>query len=311
MMRWLEVAVETTPDSAEDIRLIMAKWAGSAVAVEEQADEHSVDRVCRLTAYLPDGERLAATRHDLLNALWHIGGLGVESARSPVERWTDESEWHSKWKAFFKPARVGRILLAPAWDDSVENGDSVVRIDPGMAFGTGLHVTTRQSLLAMQDRLSQGDEVLDLGTGSGVLAIAAARLGAGSVNALDNDLTAVEAARTNVTLNGVDDVVTVGRGSLDQGTSDGDSATKFDLLVANIVAAVHLRLAGAMINALKLGGTLILGGIMQPRETEVAVAFADRAMKLVDSTRDGGWVCLTFQNDADGGRRGMNRTKNG
>ncbi len=311
MMRWLEVAVEATPDSVEDIRSIMAKWAGSAVAIEERADEHSMDRVCRLTAYLPDGERLAATRHDLLKALWHIGGLGVESARSPVERWTDESEWHSKWKTFFKPTRVGRVLLAPAWDDSVENGDSVVRIDPGMAFGTGLHVTTRQSLLAMQNRLSQGDEVLDLGTGSGVLAIAAARLGAGSVKALDNDLTAVEAARANVTLNGVNDVVTVSRGSLDQGNFGRESTAKFDVLVANIVAAVHLRLAGAMIDALRLGGTLILGGITQPRETDVAAAFADRAMKLVDNSRDGDWVCLTFQSYADRGRHGVSCVKSG
>ena len=310
MMRWLEIAVEATPDSAEDIRLVMAKWAGSAVAVEERADELSAEIVCRLTAYLPDGERLAANRHDLLSALWQVGGLGVESARTPVERWTDEGDWHSKWKAFFKPAWVGRILLAPAWDDSVENGDSVVRIDPGMAFGTGLHVTTRQSLLAMQDRLTPGDDVLDLGTGSGVLAIAAARLGAGSVKALDKDPKAVEAARDNASLNSVANVVTVARGSLHEVDSSSGPTTKFDLLVANIVAAVHCRLAGAMTDALKPGGTLILGGIVHAREADVAAALADRAMEVVDSARDGGWVCLTLRGDTEGGC-GMNCARNG
>ena len=295
MMRWLEIAVEAAPDSAEDIRLIMAKWASSAVAVEERVDELSAERTCRLTAYLPDGERLAATRHDLLNALWHVGGLGIESARTPIERWTDESEWHSKWKAFFKPAWVGRILLAPAWDDSVGNVDSAVRIDPGMAFGTGLHVTTRQSLLALQDWLSPGDDVLDLGTGSGVLAIAAARLGAGSVNALDKDPKAVEAARKNVALNDVGDVVSVAQGSLDKADSNGKPPKKFDLLVANIVAAIHCRLAGAMIDALAPGATLILGGIVQTREADVAAAFALRAMEVVERAHDGDWICLTLQ----------------
>ena len=299
MMRWLEIAVEAAPDSAEDIRLVMARWASSAVAVEERVDEHSAGRICRLTAYLPDGDRLAAARHDLLTALWHIGGLGIESARTPVERWTDESEWHSKWKAFFKPAWVGRILLAPAWDDPVGNVDSVVRIDPGMAFGTGLHVTTRQSLMAMQDCLTPGDDVLDLGTGSGVLAIAAARLGAGSVKALDKDPKAVEAARENVSLNHVGDVVTVAHGSLGEGNSTGAPTKKFDLLVANIVAAVHCRLAGAMIDALAPGATLILGGIIETREADVAAAFADRAMEVVERAHDGDWICLALQSETE------------
>ena len=300
-MRWLEIAVEADPDSAEDIRAIMAKWASTAVAVEERVDERSAERICRLTAYLPDGEQLAATRHDLLNALWHVGGLGIESARTPIERWTDESEWHSKWKAFFKPAWVGRILLAPGWDDSVGDVDSAVRIDPGMAFGTGLHVTTRQSLLAMQDCLTPGDDVLDLGTGSGVLAIAAARLGAGSVKALDKDPKAVEAARENVSLNDVGDVVTVAHGSLDERDSNGKPPKKFDLLVANIVAAVHCWLAGAMIDVLAPGGTLILGGIVQTREADVAAAFADREMGVVEKAHDGDWICLTLQSET--GRR--------
>ena len=299
MMRWLEIAVDAAPDSAEDIRMIMARWASTAVAVEERVDENSPKRICRVTAYLPDGERLAATRHDLLSALWHVGRLGVESARTPIERWADESEWHSKWKAFFKPAWVGRILLAPAWDDSVGNVDSAVRIDPGMAFGTGLHVTTRQSLLAMQDWLTAGDDVLDLGTGSGVLAIAAARLGAESVKALDTDPKAVEAARENVSLNDVGDVVTVAHGSLDKADSDGYLLKKFDLLVANIVAAVHCRLAGAMIDALAPGGTLILGGIVETREAGVAAAFAERAMEVVERSHDGDWVCLTLQSDTE------------
>ncbi len=295
MMRWLEIAVEAAPDSAEDIRVIMAKWASAAVAVEERIDEHSAEKICRLTAYLPDGERLAATRHDLLNALWHVGGLGIESARMPIERWSDESEWHSKWKAFFKSAWVGRILLAPAWDDSFGNGESVVRIDPGMAFGTGLHVTTRQSLLAMQDWLTPGDDVLDMGTGSGVLAIAAARLGARSVKALDKDLKAVEAARENASLNDVGEVVTVAHGSLEERDANGALTRKFDLVVANIVAAVHCRLAGAMIDALAPGGTLILGGIVQTREAEVAAAFGCRAMEVVERSHDGEWICLTLQ----------------
>ncbi len=294
-MRWLEIAVEAPPNSAEDIRTVMARWARSAVAVEERLDGGSAEKICRLTAYLPDGEELPVTKYELLNALWHIGQLGVEGASDPSERWTDESEWHSKWKAFFKPMWVGRVLLAPSWDNSVHGTDLVVRIDPGMAFGTGLHVTTRQSLHALQDRLRFGENVLDLGTGSGVLAIAAARLGAGSVRALDKDPMAVDVARANVSLNHVSDIVKVDHGSLDTEDLHGELQGRFDVVVANIVASVHRELAGVMIGSLAPRGTLILGGIVQGREADVISAYTSRGIEVVDRSDDGEWICLTLR----------------
>ena len=295
-MRWLEIAVEANPDSAEDIRAVMARWAHSAVAVEERLDELSAEKICRLTAYLADGDELPVTKYELLNALWHLGQLGVEGASNPSERWTDESEWHTKWKAFFKPLLVGRILLAPSWDDSVRGTDLVVRIDPGMAFGTGLHITTRQTLLALQDRLRPGDNVLDLGTGSGVLAIAAARLGAGIVTALDKDPRAVDAARANVAFNQVEGVVNVDQSSFDAEESHGRLRRRFDLLMANIVASVHCELASAMIGSLTPAGTLILGGIIRGREADVVSAFERHSVEVVDRSDDGEWICMTLRN---------------
>ena len=275
-MRWLEIAVETGSDSVEDIRTIMNKWARPRVAVEQRQGEEFQGQQYRVTAYLRDGEELPSSRTELLTALWHVGQLGIEGARAPVERWADESEWQNK---------------------SMQGAELAVYIDPGMAFGTGLHRTTQQVLRAMQELLHSGDRVLDLGTGSGVLAIAAARLGAGVVIALDKDPQAIKEACANVTLNNVSDVVCTRTGSISVSDQSRESVCGFNLVVANIVASVHCGLAKAMAESLAPGGTLILGGIVQGREGEVISAFEEEGLEIIDQCDDSEWTCLTLRLD--------------
>ncbi len=293
--RWLEITIDASADSADDVRAVMARWAGSAVAIEQPAPDGESGDACRVVAYLPDSEELPVTKYELFEALWHLGRLGSDVADYPTERWTDEGEWHTRWKEFYRPQVIGGIVVVPAWEETPPSNGLVVRIDPGMAFGTGLHATTRQAILALQEVECRGKRVVDLGTGSGVLAITAARLGAVAVTALDTDVHAVEAARSNVEINCVDDLVAVRQGSVDLDSGEDGGSEEFDMLVANIVASVHCELADPMLSAVKAGGNLILGGIVNEREADVLAAFDRPRMTLESRAEEGDWICLAYR----------------
>lgn len=296
--RWLEIKVVVQPQEADDVRSIMARWAGTAVAVEEPASVNGADFApteCRISAYLREGPELAVTRYQLLNALWLVGCSGARGAQSPVERWTDAEEWYSQWKQFYKPLRVGRILILPEWEESQPDGDAlVVRLGPGQAFGTGLHVTTRQALLALQRLDCRGKRVLDLGTGSGILAIAAARLGAREVLAIDSDARAIKSATANVTGNSVQQAVRLSHGSL-IGPGAPPISPAFDFLLANIVATVHCELARPILESVRAGGRIVLAGIVAERAPEVKSAFAALGARQVKRADEEGWTCLTLR----------------
>ena len=298
--RWLEIEVLVEPEEADDVRATMARWAGSAVVVHEPgpgAAEVGLDaNRCRISAYLPEGPEFAVTKYELLSALWHLSQLGVAGASAPAERWTHEDEWYERWKRFYVPVEVGGILIVPAWDDApTDPGALVVRLDPGQAFGTGLHVSTRQALSSMQRAGCRGRRVLDLGCGSGVLSIAAARLGACEVVALDSDARAVASARSNVELNGVRPLVKVIHGSLGPAQKAEDLERPFDLVVSNIVASVHCELAGDIIAAANPGAPIVLGGIVADRARAVIERFEALPARVEARETDGEWVTLVLR----------------
>ena len=179
-------------------------------------------------------------------------------------------------------------MIKPSWQEHQPRPDEVViELDPGMAFGTGLHPTTRMCLQALEEHLKPGAKVLDLGTGSGILAIAAAKLGAGSVLALDNDPLAVKAVRANVQSNGVQDLVTVELGSLDKATEE------FELVLVNILARVIIELADqGLVDRVRPTGLMIAAGIIEEQEAEVAAALVEHGMGIVERRREKDWVTL-------------------
>ncbi len=298
--RWLAVDVVVEEDEVDDVQAVMARWAGGAVAVEQMVDATALDDFvpegrCRLTAYLREGAELPVTKYQLFNALWMLGGGGSAGLRKPRERWTVESEWMEQWKRFYRPLTIGRVGIVPAWDESETPGaEVVVSLDPGRAFGTGLHVSTRQALLALQKCGVEGRRVLDLGTGSGILAIAAAGLGAAAVVGLDTDERAVDAARENVAANGREDRIELGVGTLGEPGIEQHLARPFDIVVANIVAAVHCELAAHFPGPIVPGGRLILGGIVDERADLVTAAMADLPLNLIERTDEERWVSLVF-----------------
>lgn len=201
-----------------------------------------------------------------------------------------EDDWAESWKQYYKPIPLGRVTVVPAWETyEAQEGEVIVRMDPGMAFGTGTHETTRLVMLLMQDELKGGERVLDVGTGSGILSICASKLGAASCNAYDIDPVAVKVARDNAESDGCYNV-TVGVSDLlrDVDLSEG----KYDFCVANIVADIILRMLPDMHSCLKDGAPLILSGIIEPRADEIREAVARYGYRVERELKENDWVAL-------------------
>jgi ribosomal protein L11 methyltransferase len=327
-MTWLELSVDVEPEAVESISELLAQYGYNGGVVVDQpiipgADgpEYSFDtsRPVTVRTYLPLDARAEETRQRIEQALWHFGQLravGPLSVR-PLE----EEDWANAWKQHYTIQRIGaRTVIVPSWlEYAPQPHDIVLRLDPGMAFGTGLHPTTQLCIGFIEKYVTPGMQVLDLGCGSGVLAIAAAHLGA-TVLALDTDPIAVTATRENVQRNGVGGLISVAEGSLGGGAAlehwlygtmndeqrrmnsaednaDRSSfiADRFDLIAANIIARVLAALAGDMAGALNAGGTLIASGIIADREHEVTAAFTAAGLVPLERRQEGDWVALVYR----------------
>jgi ribosomal protein L11 methyltransferase len=237
----------------------------------------------------------AAVEHavaEVTTALGHLQAFGLRPIGDLTTRMVHEADWAEAWKAHFPVLRIGRrIVVKPTWRrHRREPDDVVVALDPGMAFGTGLHPTTRLCLAALEqvaDReLIAGARVLDVGCGSGILAIAAARLGAASVIGVDTDPIAVEATGANAARNRLARRIAAREGSLPTGEPP------FDVVLANLIAGVLVALARELAAEVRPGGTLVASGIYVDRETEVRDAFTAVGLQVGDRSAEGDWVAL-------------------
>src|SRR4051812_7528340 len=204
-----------------------------------------------------------------------------------------EEDWANAWKAFYGIQRLGKqIVIKPSWlEYTPKEGDIVLDLDPGMAFGTGLHPTTRLCIMALEDEVRPGPaNVLDLGTGSGILAIAAAKLGGPDVKiaAIDTDSVAVEATRQNVERNGLSGQISVQQGSAEAARA----SAPYNMVVANILASVIIDLSGSFYGLLEPGGTLISSGIFIERGDAVVDALEKAGLPVREKKREGDWLCL-------------------
>lgn len=201
-----------------------------------------------------------------------------------------EDDWAESWKKYYKPIHLGKVTIVPAWEEYTESeGETVIRMDPGMAFGTGTHETTRLVMRIMQDEIHGGERVLDIGTGSGILSICASKLGAEHCWAYDIDPVAVKVARENARDGGITNM-TVGVSDLLRGVDR--SAGKFDFCVANIVADIILRMLPDIKGYLKDGAPLILSGIINLRADDVKAAVIENGFTIVREESENDWVAL-------------------
>jgi ribosomal protein L11 methyltransferase len=207
----------------------------------------------------------------------------------------DDGDWAEAWKRGYAPQRIGRILIVPSWlDEPMAPGEVAIRLDPGMAFGTGLHPTTRGCLALLQRVEPMPDRCLDVGTGSGILGLAALRLGVSRVIGLDTDPVAVTAATANAVVNHLGDRLEARRGTV---TVD-EGEEPFPLVLANLVATLLIDLSLALAANTAPGGTLIASGIIGPRGDEVLASLVAAGFWLVDRIDDGEWVSLRLERAA-------------
>jgi len=273
--RWLELSAEVAPDAEEAVADVLRRHVHAGVSIE--GGETSVV----VKGYLPADGDLARRRRALRRQL-----APLVSSSALRTRWLSEEDWAHVWKKFFPVLRVSpRLVVCPTWRSyRPRRGEEVIRLDPGMAFGTGQHPTTLMCLSALEELLRPGMAVLDLGTGSGILALAAARLGATSVLALDIDPQAAVVARENVRLNRLEAVVRVEEGGLDEAPS-----AAFDLAMANISAAVIVEAAPALAAVLRPGGVLIVAGFSAESADRVSSAQTSTGFVVERALADGDW----------------------
>lgn len=299
-MNWIELAVPAHREAVDAVAEVF-RTHGHGVAIEEPFIQPRLDEPPRphpggcplVKTYLPDDENAAGVQRTIEEALWHLGQLGpVESLR--VRRVAEE-DWANAWKSFFPVVRIGsRTVVVPAWRRRRRRpGEIQVRLDPGLAFGTGMHPTTRLCLLAAETLVPVGGRVLDVGTGSGILAIASALLGAKEVFALDIDPVAVAAARSNVRLNRLSRAVRVFQASPDALPDGSPSLGQFDVVFANITAKVNASLAGLFPTLLRPNGRLVGSGILEENLEAVAQGWARAGLQVLETQREEDWVAIT------------------
>lgn len=202
----------------------------------------------------------------------------------------NEEDWAESWKQYYKPIPLGKVTIVPAWEKyDAKDGEVVIKMDPGMAFGTGTHETTRLVMKIMQDEIRGGERVLDVGTGSGILAICASKLGAKSVNAYDIDPVAVKVAKENALADGCENI-TVAVSDLLAGVDL--SGGKYDFCVANIVADIIIRMMPDISKYLAPAAPLILSGIISMRADEVKASVEENGFKVVREERENDWLAL-------------------
>jgi len=299
---WLELAVEADVEAVEVVSEILGRAAPGGTSVEpafELVDEGlgarlDPTRPAIVRAYVPAGDRVAADRAvaEVAEALGHLQAFGLRPIGEVRTRLVHEADWADAWKAYFPVMRVGRrLVIRPTWRRHRRGADDVVlALDPGMAFGTGLHPTTRLCLAAVETLAERGRlagaRVLDVGCGSGILAIAALKLGATAALGLDTDPIAVEATLANGRRNAVVRRLRVRLGSLPSGEPG------FDVVVANLIAGLLVSFAPALQAELRLGATLLASGIFVDREAEVVRSFEAAGLTITGRSAEGEWVAL-------------------
>ncbi|MGI8824116.1 MAG: 50S ribosomal protein L11 methyltransferase [Chloroflexota bacterium] len=290
-MRWIELSVRVDPEAVDAVANVFQENGTGGVAIHQPIDQHhALEEEPRfvglplIKAYLPSTEEGRGRAGRIERDLWHLQAFNL-SPVGPLERAEiEEEDWANGWKEHFHPLRVGRVVIKPTWREwEPAAGDLIIQMDPGMAFGTGLHPTTRLTLIALQEHVETDMNVLDLGTGSGVLAMAAALFGA-HVIALDVSEVAVDVAQCNVDANDLS-----GRISVEHGSIAAVAGQRFDLVLANIIASVLIELSPALAASLRPGALLLASGIIEERADAVRSAFRAAGMHLEHQTREGDW----------------------
>lgn len=287
-MEWLEVSVSVVPEAAEAVAEVFSRYAPQGVVIDLGTGDGIAPQSVTVKAYLVVDDDIAARREKVEESLWHLHHIWPvipEPVFTPIA----DQDWTAGWKESIPVLHLGRrVVVKPSWRDYTAQPDEILlEMDPGLAFGTGLHPTTQLCVEALEDFVQPGMRVLDLGTGTGILALAAAKLGAADILAVDNDVNAVAVARRNARSNAVIHQIRVLHGSL------AEVGEPYNLVVANILAHIIIDMAGAGLDTrIRRGGTLVVSGILVEQADDVAAALTEKGLRIVERRQREEWVAL-------------------
>jgi len=295
-LKWIELTVDVPPEYAEPMSEIFHRYGHGGVAIEQEAgynpdegESPPVPDFVTVKTYLPVDNTTERRRNQIDIGVRLVAHLATISPLK--EKYVEEEDWQNAWKEHFHPLRIGRhLVICPTWR-TVETSESdiLIHLDPGMAFGTGHHPTTRTCMEILERDTKPGDRILDVGCGSGILSVVAVKVGATSALGLEIDPVAARAGEENVRINGIEDKVQIVQGTLPSPLAE---ARSFDIVAANISAKVVTDLAQHLIDSVAIGGKLIAGGIIEPHVEDVTKALNAVGASIDETFIDGDWVTL-------------------
>lgn len=307
-MEWMELTVKTTTEATEAVANILYDAGVKGVVIEDPKDFDFVNQDQKIwdyveeevytfdfegaliKGYLPKTEGVADEIQLIKHSIAYLPHYGMDIGEGTVEtKEVKDEDWSNTWKQYYKPARIGKyIIIKPEWEDyEKKTGDIVIEMNPGMAFGTGTHETTTMCIEALEEVVTKEDLVFDIGCGSGILGVVAAKLGAKKVVAVDFDEVAVGVARENVENNHVTDLVSVYHGNLMDNIDE-----KGDIILVNIIADVIITMAPDFQHYLKPSGTLITSGIILEKIEPVKKALKTQNIEVYKTVEKGEWAAL-------------------
>ncbi len=307
-MNWLEVSLTVNGELAESVADVFARFAPNGVMTEQgvkfldDEDEGTATGPITVRAYLEVNEQLEETRQKLEEALFYLGM--ITPVPTPTYKQIADQNWMEAWKQHYKPILIGqRLLILPAWLESPEPSRIPIKIDPGMAFGTGTHPTTQLCLELMEIHFDQSqivnrksEMVIDVGCGSGILSIAALKLGAEKVLGVDIDIESVKNSRENADTNGVGEELILAQGSVTEALSGAFEFKSAPLVVANILAPIIIRLFDAgLADLVEPNGEIILSGILEHQAQNVIYAAEAKGLKKNDQRQIADWVAISLK----------------
>jgi ribosomal protein L11 methyltransferase len=296
---WLEVSMIVDGELAEAVAEVLSRFAPDGVAIESTAVTANEDdeggrtvgplRVC---AYLPADANLEETRGRIEEALWYLGR--ISPLPSPQFKLIQEINWIETWKQHYHPIPIGaRLMIIPAWIEDYPPERIPIRIEPGMAFGTGTHPTTQLCLALAEGMVKPGEPVIDVGCGSGILSVATLKLGASHALGVDIDPEAISSSAENAALNGVSDRLELGVGSVAEVRQGSFSFRQAPLVFANILAPIIIRLLkDGLAELVAPGGALIFSGILAEQEEMVLQEAGKYGLRLCEGRQVQDWVAL-------------------
>jgi ribosomal protein L11 methyltransferase len=295
---WLEVSITLSGELAEAVSDLFSRHVPHGVALEAMPQQESQlnSQLVMVRAFLPVDDQLEERRRAIEEGLWHLSQ--IQSLPQAQFRFIHEQDWEDAWKKHYKPIAIGKkLVIQPAWLPLENTNRIPIFMDPGMAFGTGTHPTTQLCLTAIEETLQSGQSVIDIGCGSGILSVAAARLGAGRVLAVDIDPVALKNARKNIDLNNIGDVVSLSHGSLELLLEEiPSSRVPAHMVVANIItktleALIHNGLGKTILPE----GILILSGILDHQVETIQNACEKTSLQIIEIRSMDDWRAVIIK----------------